>query len=61
MSISQLFLTVNSCNFRQLGMSFSVFKQQIIKDVQQFWSSFLKFDFYMQYSYRTLYTVTIGI
>ena len=36
MSIFQLFSAVHGCNFQQLSISFSVFKQQIINYVQQF-------------------------
>ena len=36
MSISQLWLCVHNWDFPQVNISFSVIKQQIINDVQQF-------------------------
>jgi len=36
MSISQLYLSVHNSDFQQAIISFSVIKQQIINDVQQF-------------------------
>ena len=42
-SISQLWLCVHNWDFPQYNISFSVIKQQIINDVQQFISRFLKF------------------
>ena len=41
MSTSQLWLCVHSSNFQQVTISFSVIKQQIINDVQQFQITFL--------------------
>ena len=61
MSISQLWLSENNSIFQQVIISFSVIKQQIINDVHQFASSFLNFDFYIQWSYTTQYTVTVTI
>ena len=36
MSISQLWLSVHNCIFPKVNISFSVIKQQIINNVQQF-------------------------
>jgi len=62
MSISKPWLSVHNWDFQQVNISFSVIKQQIINDVNQFLSSlFLRFHFYMHYSYRTLYTVPVRL
>jgi len=45
MSISQLWLCLQNWNFPQVNILFSVNKQQIINDVNQFSSSFFKFWF----------------
>ena len=45
MSISQLWLCVHNWIFSQVNILFSVIKQQIINDVQQFLSGFFKFWF----------------
>ena len=47
MSISQLYLFVHGWIFQLFNISFGVFKQQIIKDVQQLQVVFLYFDFYI--------------
>ena len=58
MSISKLWLSVHNSIFQQVNISFRVINQQIINDVQQFYSTVLNFDFK---SYRTQYTVTVTI
>ena len=45
MSISQLWLCVHYWDFQQVNISFSVVKQQIINDLQQFLSRFFKYWF----------------
>jgi len=47
MFISQLWLCVHNWIFPQVNISFSIIKEQIINDVQQFLSSFSNIYFYM--------------
>ena len=42
-SISQLSLCVHNCDFPKVNILFSVIKQHITNDVQQFLSNFFKF------------------
>ena len=61
MTISQLWLCVHNWDFPQVNILYSVIKQHIINDVQQFLGSFSNLDCYLHWSCRTQYTVTLRL